>query len=165
MGVRGDRVSVTGNGLTGPTGGTDDTVLRFTAANTVVVGTGVTVADTAASATVITITNPGVYHCLLQLGTVEQAGITTTLMAITLDSSIVTGDPTYAGGALVLATSVIQLSAGVSEFANSLDAFVQVTKGSTAIIRFQASNGAGAAPTALNTTTASFQIFKISSRG
>lgn len=165
MGVRGSRVVVSGNGLTGPTGSTDDTVLRFTAANTVVVGTGITVADTAANATIVTITNPGVYHCLLQLGTVEQVGITTALMAITRDSTIVLANPTYAGGALVIQSSVIQLTAGAQEFVNTLSAVTTVIKGTTALIRFQCSNGADAAPTNLNLTTASFQIVKISARG
>lgn len=165
LGVVGQTAIASGNALTGPTGGTDDTVLRFTAANTVVIGVGIVVADTAANATIVTLSRPGVYHCILQLGTVEQAGITTALMAITLNSTVVTGDPTFAGGALVIQSSVIQLTAGVQEFVNTLSAFVTVTKGTSALVRFQCSNGAGAAPTNLNLTTAAFQIVKVSARG
>jgi hypothetical protein len=165
LGQIGDVVAASGNGLTGPMGTVSDTVIRFTAANTVTTGRGVTVTDSVTLGTIVTLTNPGLYLCVLAVNTTEQAGATTALMAITRDSTILDANPTFAGGALVLGTSTIQLTAGVQEFSNRLLAYARVTNGETALIRFQASDGADAAPTNLNTTIASFSIRRVTSLG
>lgn len=169
MGIRSRATTgsfATGNTLEAtPTGSTDDTVLRFVAANTAIGGRGVSVADSAANATIVTLSQPGIYHCLLSLTTVEQVGATTALMAITRDSTITTANPTYAGGALEIQSAVMSLSAGVNQFTHQLSAFTTLTKGQTALIRFQCSDGSNGAPTNLSVATASFQIFKVSARG
>lgn len=165
LGQHGDPVGASGNALTGPMGTTNDTVLRFTAANTVVVGRGVTVTDSATLGTLVTIVNPGLYLCVMSVNTTEQAGATTALFAITLNSTIVLANPTFAGGAIVLGTSTIQLTAGVQEFSNTLMGYVRVTSGQTALVRFQASDGADGPPTNLNTTIASFSVRRASALG
>lgn len=158
MGQIGDLAAATGNGLTGPTGSTNDTVLRFTAANTVVTGNGITVTDSATLGTLVTVTNPGIYLCVLSVNTTEQAGPTTAILAITLNSTIVLANPTFAGGAVALGRSTIELTAGVQEFSNTLMAYITCTSGQTQLVRFQASDGADGAPTNLNTTIASFSV-------
>jgi hypothetical protein len=158
MGQIGDVVAASGNGLTGPMGSTNDTVMRFTAANNATVGTGITITDSATDGTLVTITNPGIYLCILGVNTTEQAGATTALLAITLNSTAVLANPSFATGALVLGTSTIQLTGGVQEFSNTLKAYAVVLPGTTGLIRFQASDGANAAPTNLNTTIAYFNV-------
>lgn len=162
LGQYGGTVAATGRGLTGPTGSTDDTVLRFTAANTTVEGQGIVVADSAANATIVTITNPGLYLCTLSLNATEQGGATTSLIAITRDSTIVLADPTFAGGAFVLANCTLATTGGTQQMSNTLMGYTAVTSGQTALVRFQASNGSNAAPTNLSTTLATFSVRRVS---
>lgn len=135
------------------TGSTDDAVLRFAAAGTII-GPGIAEATTAANGTIVTITRPGWYNIELRgvtkATTVVDVGISANVAAAGLNS-----DPAYTIAGMLVAQGSINSTLATTQLPIVLDAKLEVIKGASALVRFHATNGSDAAPD-FSTTLASF---------
>lgn len=134
--------------VAGFTGAVNDTVLLWSGVNDAIVPTAsprVTITNDANAGTSVLITRPGIYLARLSL-VVGVVGLPTIVAGINVGGAGLTVDPSFttcvALGRVVIITAddraTITLAASINV----------VSPGQTVPVRFQASNGAGAAPAA-----------------
>lgn len=139
------------------TGTTNDAVLRFNAAGTVV-GAGIVETTTAADGTSVAITRPGIYVVdftgVALGGTTVHAGVSINVAAAGL-----TTDPSYAIAGFISVQQPIVAAADVGQPINFTGIFIENIKGQTSVVRFHATNGSDAAP--VFTGLAAFFAYRI----
>lgn len=146
-----------------PNGGVNDAILRFDNATVRPGTTHMDAVTTIAEGTIVRVWRPGIYRCTFQ---VSHVASTTVNYGISLNATNVTAEP-VAGVAGVLAAQ-LETTPAATVIGGSLSYDVTVAPadinvpGGRAILRFHATNGAGAAGGAgLTAATAQCQVRRL----
>ena len=140
--------------VAGFTGAVNDTVLLWTGANDTLAPTtssGITITNDANLGTSVLIDTPGIYVVRLSLE-VNTVGTPTIVAGINIGGAGLTGDPSYAN--CVALGRVLIVTADDVAGIELVTTIVVAEAGQTIPVRFQASNGAGAAPAAASLAVA-----------
>ncbi len=143
-----------------PTGGTDDTVLRFDAA-AVAAGVGLAEVTTAAAGSIITASSPGIYMVDFDLAFTGAVAVAAGI-GINMAAAPITTDPVVGTDGVIKAGDMLMVA--VSTQVYSVATTIQVTAAQAAAgltIRYLASNSANAAPVGVVAASVAYRIMKI----
>lgn len=141
-------------------GSTDDAILRFDGTPTTV-GTAITPTTTAANGTIFAITEPGMYRAEIIGQNGETAGCA---YGVSKNSTLLTSLPTVLDAGIIEAAQVDMAGGDIAVIKLAVAFFVTQAEASAAggaLIRFHATDLAGASPSALVVGTVRARITRI----